>query len=590
MQTIISKNWGENLFQMLTIPSANLCTLIVANLIQDLDSDFTYHVIDECNGDDIQIARRLAKESRVQMAKLDGFLMANAQWEVLDFIDKDDKEVTKQMAKFNTHVRLRPYIEGHRLSFSDIHQFVLLGASVNYDPTKILGGQQAFAHVTRWFLNLKNMPVITRSIAMASVKTLTVKERVDCSTTLDKLEAAFASKLPNAVMGKVKTRFAPEPSGYLHLGHTKAALINMFFARYFGGEMIVRFDDTNPTKEKAEFENSIIEDLRTLGIEVPTVSYTSDEFPRLEKAMEDMIRQGKAYIDTTPVELMRAERFDGIASACRDVSVELNLKRWADMLAGNEEGQKCCVRVKIDMQSKNKCMRDPVAYRVNVTDTHHKTGNSYKAYPTYDFACPLVDSWTGITHALRSNEYADRIPQYYWFQDAMKIPRTTVYEFSRLNLSNTVLSKRKLNWLVNTGKVDGWEDPRLPTVRGLIRRGLTVQAIYEFLMEQGPSKNANLMEWDKLWSKNAKVLDPISPRFMAINAQYASLEITNFQDDRLPRERLLFPKDKSKGTVPIIMQPVVALEREDASACELDEMVTLWLIKKLLSDHFDADW
>lgn len=225
---------------------------------------------------------------------------------------------------------------------------------------------------------------------------------------------------------------------------------------------------------------------------------------------------GKAYADDTVTEKMRDERFKGIESERRDSTVEENLRVWAEMLTGSEEGQRYCVRAKLNMTDKNKCMRDPVMYRVNVAVPHHRHGEKYKAYPCYDFACPLVDSWSGVSHALRTNEYADRIPQYYWVQDTMQVPRTVIYEFSRLNFTNTVLSKRRLQWLVDTNVVSGWDDPRFPTVRGIMRRGLQVQALHEFLIELGPSKNVNVMEWDKLWSKNNRVLDPISKRFMAV--------------------------------------------------------------------------
>ncbi|KAH0856242.1 hypothetical protein HID58_084503 [Brassica napus] len=275
--------------------------------------------------------------------------------------------------------------------------------------------------------------------------------------------------LPGAVMGKVKLRFAPEPSGYLHIGHAKAALLNKYFAERYQGEVIVRFDDTNPAKESNEFVDNLVKDIGTLGIKYERVTYTSDYFPELMDMAEKLMREGKAYVDDTPREQMQKERMDGIDSKCRNHSVEENLKLWKEMIEGSERGLQCCVRGKLDMQDPNKAMRDPVYYRCNPM-SHHRIGNKYKIYPTYDFACPFVDSIEGITHALRSSEYHDRNAQYYKVLEDMGLRRVEIYEFSRLNLVYTLLSKRKLLWFVQQGLVGGWDDPRFPTVQGIVRR------------------------------------------------------------------------------------------------------------------------
>lgn len=399
---------------------------------------------------------------------------------------------------------------------------------------------------------------------------------------LAEAERVFASKLPGAVMGEVVTRFPPEPSGYLHVGHAKAAMLNNFYAKYFKGKLLIRMDDTNPSKEKAEFEASILEDLAMLNVSGEKPTYTSDWFPQLQEAMEEMIKMGKAYCDDTEVDQMRKERFDGVESACRNNDVEENLRRWREMLAGSEEGQRNCVRAKIDMRNKNKALRDPVMYRVNVAVPHHRHGTTYKAYPCYDFACPLVDSWEGVTHALRTNEYADRIAQYYWVQDTMKVRRCIINEFSRLNFTNTVLSKRKLTWLVDTGVVSGWDDPRFPTVRGMRRRGLQVAALHEFLIEQGPSKNTNLMEWDKLWSKNQRILDPISKRFMAVAADAVEVELADVDENTVNKMRPLHVKNADLGEVPLCVTHKVFIEREDAQACEEGEEITLMRVGNII--------
>lgn len=293
----------------------------------------------------------------------------------------------------------------------------------------------------------------------------------------------FEVDLPEAEAGKVRLRFAPEPSGYLHIGHSKAALLNQYFAERYKGEVIIRFDDTNPDKESNEFVDNLLKDIETLGIKYRTVTYTSDYFPKLMEMAGKLIREGKAYVDDTPREQMQKERMDGIESRCRNNGVEENLKLWKEMIAGSERGTMCCVRGKLDMQDPNKSVRDPVYYRCNQTP-HHRIGAKYKVYPTYDFACPFVDAVEGITHALRSSEYHDRNDQYYRIQTDMGFRKVHIYEFSRLNLVYTLLSKRKLLWFVQNGLVEGWDDPRFPTVQGIVRRGLKIEALIQFILEQ----------------------------------------------------------------------------------------------------------
>ncbi|KAM0905670.1 hypothetical protein ACQ4PT_017259 [Festuca glaucescens] len=249
--------------------------------------------------------------------------------------------------------------------------------------------------------------------------------------------------LPGAKVGEVCVRFAPEPSGYLHIGHAKAALLNKYFAERYNGRLIVRFDDTNPSKESNEFVENVLKDIETLGVKYDVVTYTSDYFPKLMEMAESLIKQGKAYVDDTPKEQMRSGRMDGVESKCRNSTVEENLSLWNEMVNGTKRGTQCCVRGKLDMQDPNKSLRDPVYYRCN-PDPHHRVGSKYKVYPTYDFACPFVDALEGVTHVLRSSEYHDRNAQYYRVLQDMGLRRVEIYEFSRLNMVYTVLSKRKL--------------------------------------------------------------------------------------------------------------------------------------------------
>ncbi|GLT88480.1 hypothetical protein SLE2022_065050 [Rubroshorea leprosula] len=396
--------------------------------------------------------------------------------------------------------------------------------------------------------------------------------------------------LPDAETGKVRLRFAPEPSGYLHIGHSKAALLNQYFAQRYQGQVIVRFDDTNPSKESNEFVENLLKDIETLGIKYETVTYTSDYFPQLMEMAEKLIREGKAYVDDTPREQMQKERMDGIESKCRSNSVEENLKLWNEMIAGSERGLQCCVRGKLDMQDLNKSLRDPVYYRCNPVP-HHRIGSKYKLYPTYDFACPFVDSIEGITHALRSSEYHDRNDQYYRIQMDMGLQKVYIYEFSRLNMVYTLLSKRKLLWFVQNGKVDGWDDPRFPTVQGIVRRGLKIEALIQFILEQGASKNLNLMEWDKLWSINKRIIDPVCPRHTAvIEERRVLLTLTNGPDDPFCRIIPRHKKYEGAGEKATTYTKRIWIDHADAECISVDEEITLmdWgnaIVKEIIKDQ-----
>ncbi|XP_027158669.1 glutamate--tRNA ligase, cytoplasmic [Coffea eugenioides] len=400
----------------------------------------------------------------------------------------------------------------------------------------------------------------------------------------------FEVHLPDAQVGKVRVRFAPEPSGYLHIGHSKAALLNKYFAEKYDGKLIVRFDDTNPDKESSEFVDNLLKDIETLGITYEAVTYTSDYFPNMIEMAEKLIHEGKAYADDTTREKMQQERMDGIESKCRSNSVEENLSLWKEMVAGSERGLMCCLRGKLNMQDPNKSLRDPVYYRCNLTP-HHKIGANYKIYPTYDFACPFVDAVEGITHALRSSEYHDRNDQYYWIQTDMGFQKVHIYEFSRVNLVYTLLSKRKLLWFVQNGKVDGWDDPRFPTVQGIVRRGLKIEALIQFMLEQGASKNLNLMEWDKLWAINKKIIDPVCPRHTAvIDQRRVLLTLTDGPEDPFVR---IIPKHKKyegAGEKATTYTKRIWIDQDDARSIAANEEVTLmdWgnaIVKEIEKDQ-----
>lgn len=299
---------------------------------------------------------------------------------------------------------------------------------------------------------------------------------------------------------------------FIHMNanlYPKAVLMNQYYAQRYKGRLIVRFDDTNPSKEKEEFQRSILEDLQLLGVSANNVTFTSDYFETIRGYAIYMIENGLAFMDDTPQEEMQKERMDRVTSKHRDQTVEDSKKHFKLMCSGDEEGSKWCLRAKIDMSSVNGTMRDPVLYRQNILP-HHRSGDTYKAYPTYDLACPIVDSIEGVTHALRTTEYNDRDEQYQWIQSALGLRRVRVHAFSRLNFMYTELSKRKLTWFVDNGHVTGWDDARMPTVRGVLRRGVDINALRKFILSQGASRNIVNMEWKKFWAENKKVLGKIS--------------------------------------------------------------------------------
>ncbi len=381
--------------------------------------------------------------------------------------------------------------------------------------------------------------------------------------------------LVGAEEGRVVTRFPPEPSGYLHIGHAKAALLNEYYARHYKGKLILRFDDTNPAKEKTEFIDSIQADLARLGIVFDEVTYTSSYFQRIQDVAEKLLKDGKAYIDTSTKEEIKAQRLALQPSPFRDQPLAKNLELWEEMKKGSELGLKCVFRAKIDFANKNGVLRDPNLYRVCLTP-HHRTGTKFKVYPTYDMACPVTDSFEGVTHALRSSEYHDRNALWDWVLEATGLRYVRIEDFSRLAFGYTLLSKRKLQWFVDKGLVDGWNDPSFPTVSGLLRRGLSVEALREFVIAQGASKSIVLMEIEKLWTCNKQVIDPRVPRYIAISkANAVPFTLTNAPAGVSTKAQPRHRKNPALGTRMVTYAPVILLEQDDAQSVKLNEEVTL---------------
>lgn len=483
----------------------------------------------------------------------------------------DFSKLSTSYAKLNDHLKFRTFMNGAEgPSLLDAITWSQLRVSPVWGKLVKTPGSAAGIESSRWY-NYLAENCFAPALTSFSEQGKALKEK-------KKDQGSFAIDLEGAEMGKVVTRFPPEPSGYLHIGHAKAAMLNQYFAQIYKGKMIVRFDDTNPSKEKCEFEESIIEDLALLGVKGDILSHTSDFFPQIEKYCEQMLREGTAYADNTNVEKMREERFDGIESACRSQSPEENLRIWEEMKQGTQSGLTYCIRAKMDMQAANKALRDPVMYRCNLTP-HHQTGTTYKVYPTYDFACPIVDSLEGVTHALRTNEYHDRNDQYAWFLNALRLRKVNIWDYSRLNFVYTLLSKRKLTWFVNEGRVTGWNDPRFPTVRGIRRRGLTIEALREYILMQGASKNTILLEWDKLWSINKRIIDPIAPRYVALSSDHlCPVKIVGGEGYSETAELREIPRHKKNpqlGNKQMAFSSNLFMEQADVSTLKVNDEFTL---------------
>lgn len=364
--------------------------------------------------------------------------------------------------------------------------------------------------------------------------------------------------------------------GYLHIGHAKAALLNDYFAHeMYNGTLLCRFDDTNPSKEKEEFQHAIVQDLALMGIYPDRTSHTSDYFQQLYDACVTLIKAGKAFADNTEQHIMAEERRSKQASKCRDNSVDDNLQHFEEMKSGSAEGVKWCIRAKIQFDSNNGALRDPVIYRCN-PETHHRTGDKWKIYPTYDFCCPIVDSWEGVTHALRTIEYRDRNPQYEWMLDALDLRKVHIWDFARMNFIRTLLSKRKLTKLVEKGIVWGWDDPRFPTIRGIRRRGMTIPALREFILKQGPSRNIVNLDWTIFWATNKKIIDPVAPRHTAITKAHAiTATVRGARMAPYSEDKPKHGKNPEVGTKQVWYSPEILIEQVDGQGFAQDEEITL---------------
>ena len=367
--------------------------------------------------------------------------------------------------------------------------------------------------------------------------------------------------------GRVCTRFPPEPNGYLHIGHAKSICLNFGSAQENGGTCNLRFDDTNPTKEDVEYVDAIKEDVAWLGFRWTAELYASDYFERLYQFAEALIRRGLAYVDSLNPDQMRTYRGTltepGRNSPYRDRPVAENLDLFARMRAGEFPDGAHVLRAKIDMASPNFNMRDPTLYRIRHA-AHHHTGNAWCIYPMYDFAHPLSDAIEHITHSLCTLEYEDHRPLYDWLVDHLIVDdKPRQYEFARLNLNYTVMSKRKLLQLVEQRYVAGWDDPRMPTLAGLRRRGYTAESIRDFCNRIGVAKKENVIDVAQLEHSVREDLNKRAPRVMTV-LRPIKVVLTNYPEGQVEHLDVINnPEDSSAGTRQVPFSRVLYIERED---------------------------
>jgi glutaminyl-tRNA synthetase len=367
--------------------------------------------------------------------------------------------------------------------------------------------------------------------------------------------------------GRVATRFPPEPNGYLHIGHAKSICLNFGVALEHGGTCNLRFDDTNPTKEDVEYVDAIKDDVEWLGFRWSAELYASDYFERLYQFAVELIKAGKAYVDSLSADEIRAYRGTltepGRNSPYRDRSVEENVDLFARMRAGEFPDGTHVLRAKIDMASPNLNMRDPALYRIRHAH-HHRTGDVWQIYPMYDFAHPLSDALEQITHSLCTLEFEDHRPLYDWLVNAVIAgDKPRQIEFARLNLNYTIMSKRKFLQLVEQGLVSGWDDPRMPTITGLRRRGYTPEAIRDFCSRIGVAKKENVIDIAQLEHSIREDLNKRAPRVMGV-LRPLKVVLTNYPEGQVEEVDVINnPEDESAGTRKVPFARELYIERED---------------------------
>ena len=383
---------------------------------------------------------------------------------------------------------------------------------------------------------------------------------------LNFLEEIIENDLANGTHKSILTRFPPEPNGYLHIGHAKSICLNFGLAKKYGGKTNLRFDDTNPVKEDTEYVDSIMEDVRWLGFEWASVHYASDYFDQLYEWAKVLIKKGLAYVDDQNLDEIRKNRgtvtTPGIDSPYRNRSVEENLDLFERMKNGEFPDGSKVLRAKIDMAHPNMQFRDPIMYRILHAE-HHRTGNKWNIYPMYDYAHGQSDSIENITHSICTLEFDIHRPLYDWFIQQLGIFPSHQYEFARLNINYTVMSKRKLLQLVKEGYVNGWDDPRMPTICGFRRRGYTPEAIRSFCDRIGVAKRDNIIDYSLLEFSLREHLNKVAPRMMAV-LNPVKVVITNYPENQVEMLTAINnPEDESAGTRQVPFSRELWMERDD---------------------------
>ncbi len=386
-----------------------------------------------------------------------------------------------------------------------------------------------------------------------------------------KVEKEKTITLAGALDGQVVTRFPPEPNGFPHIGHAKAAWIDYESARIYNGKFLMRFDDTNPEKEKQEYVDAILYWLKWLGIPVGEPIFASDFMPQLIGHADKLVANGDAYVCQCAPETSKQLRFDGKECQCRLNTVEKNTGLWDQIKDGSLGRGIASLRIKADMQSQNTAMRDPSIFR-SITATHYRQGDKYKAWPLYDFQAPILDSINGVTHAMRTKEYELRDELYFYILDKLHLRKPALIEFSRLSIKNAPISKRALAPLIAENKVIGWDDPRLPTLAGLCRRGIKPEAIKTFVLSFGISKVESEPNWEPLLNENQKIIDPVAKHFYFV-PKPVKLVIKGAPQAKVIMP--LHPKNKELGNREINAHEEFFIPSDDAQKMAIGETVRL---------------
>ena len=373
-----------------------------------------------------------------------------------------------------------------------------------------------------------------------------------------------------AVEGSFKTRFAPEPSGYMHIGHAKAAFIEKELARIYKGSVSLYFDDTNPAKERQEFVDSLKKDAKWLGISFSDEYYASDNIEYEYKCAEKLIKEGYAYACFCNADMIGEKRGEGKGCGHRNQTEDANLSFWKNMINGEYGENQVSLRFKGDMQALNTVMRDPVLFRIK-KDVHYRQGDKYAAWPSYDFNTPIIDSIKGITHAARSKEYELRDELYYKLLDLLEMRKPSIIEFSRLKVANNMTSKRDTNKLIEDGLVSGYDDPRLVTISALRKRGITPEAIRDFALRSGMSKSESTSSMEELLALNRRIIDNSSKRLFFVR-EPVKLEVAGV--DKIDVKLPLHPNAEI-GFREYSCGSVYYIDRNDADALEIGSTARL---------------